>query len=559
MEHNQNQQSTSAVPVDLAIVGAGIVGLTAALSAARAGLSVVVIESHRGTHDHPRARGVNGRAMEIFRQLGIADQLRDAAAPLALSVGMFAGSSLADVIGPQPRRAPGEKPELTAVTDPEVTDSMGPEPGSRVTLDRAEPIILDAARTSGAQVWFNTRCTGIDQDADGVTLTLTRSASMTGTANQSDSDERPIPSTLQASYLIDAEGAGGRIRSTLGITSTTGPSYGFQLNVLFEAALGDFVRDREFSIAMVRNPEVQGAFAAIDNDRRWAFHIEFDPTTESVDDYPPARCADMVRAALGAIEPDGSIPEIRIISVLPWESIERTADALRSDRIFLAGDAAHQMPPAGGRGASTGISDAYNLVWKIAAVLHEHAGDALLDTYQGERLPAATQAVEASGANARAMAEARRKPAGAPSFRDRFLSVEANGSGNVYHSPLTLPEPEGAELGDVIETHDGTPGTRIPHRWVAPGRSSLDLVEYRWVLLTRDTDWPGCSIPVEDPGAEFAEAAGIGDKGAVLVRPDGYVAWRAASDEIDRAASLRSALDALSTTLPGLASSSEVD
>jgi putative polyketide hydroxylase len=512
-------RATRTTRVDVAILGGGIVGLTAALACAQAGLNAVVIERHASTNDHPRARGVNTRAMEIFRELGIADALRTAAAPLAPSYGFYSGTTLADILGPMPRRRADEKPKLIATTDPEVTAAFGPETGCRVTLDRAEPIILSAALRRGARVWFTTECTEVTQDSESVTLQVRR---VGGDAANTE--------IVIARYLIDAEGAGGRLRQQLGITATTGPSNGHLINVLFDADLGDFVRDREFSVLMIDNDEVKGSLAAVDNNRRWAFHVPYDPAVESLESYTNERLESLVRAALGGSSPDGTVPQVRVISALPWEMIERTADHMRAGRVFVAGDAAHQMPPAGGRGASTGIADVHNLVWKLQAVLREGATDQLLDTYHAERHPAGMQATQASGRNAKAL-----NPLGASTWGDRWREMESHGVGNVYRSPLTVLSTTDTDPGEVTGAHDGTPGTRIPHRWVTPSeQSTLDLTGGHWSILSARSDWPGCPVRIIDPGADFVTATGIGQSGALLVRPDGFISWRGMTGETEQ-------------------------
>lgn len=495
--------------VEVAVVGAGLVGLTAALALARAGVRPLVVEAHRDTHDHPRARGVNPRAMEIFRELGVADEIRRAGAPLARSRALHRGVSLADAVGLLPRREMSEAAALGSPTT-HPTTPVGPEPGSRATLDAIEPVLLAAARRHGAVVRFATRCVSLEQDATGVVLHLVT--------------DRGDGEAVSTRFVVDAEGAGGRLRDALGVSVTTGRSHGHALNVLFTAALGEFVRDREFNLLMVERPDVHGTLAAIDNDRRWAFHIGYDPDHETPDDYPAERCAELVREALGPIP--GPTPTVHVRSVLPWEAVERTADRMRVGRVFLAGDVAHQMPPTGGRGASTGITDVHNLAWKLRAALRGQAGDELLDTYHQERHPAALRAVAASGAGATAMTthDARPDP--------RWTTLEASGCGDLYRSAAVLSEPLPAsdqhrpDLQRVGPTeHDGTPGLRLPHVQLGDASSTLDAVAGRWTLFTGiAADDEG--LRVVDPGPGFLDRAGVALDGAVLVRPDGHIAWR---------------------------------
>ena len=346
------------------------------------------------------------------------------------------------------------------------------------------------------------------------------------------------------------------MREKLGISTSGRGSLGHLINVLFEADLADFVRGREFSIAIIHRPEMRGLFAALNNRDRWVFHIVYDPKRESPKDYPPERCIDLIRLALGA----GDVP-IHIKSALPWESAARVADLYRAGRIFLAGDAAHLMPPWGGMGANTGIADAHNLCWKLALVLGRQARPALLDTYQAERRPVGVVAAEDSADNAdedgllsrgvfskmlgwnRAALWSflSRKPAVKPGRLVKLL-----GAGFQYASaaitPDTAPAPHRWRL-------DGRPGTRMPHSWVERSGtrvSALDLVTTRLTLLSGaeaagwcdaarevasqlglDLDVLRAGHDFDDPRDRWQRQAGIAREGALLVRPDGIVAWRA--------------------------------
>ncbi|MFF0413283.1 FAD-dependent monooxygenase [Kitasatospora sp. NPDC004745] len=487
------------------VVGGGIVGLTASLALSQHGVPSLLVEAHPGTHDHPRARSLNARAMEIYRELGVADAVRTAGAPLARAEGLHRGPDLAtSLAGTAPRPNAGDRPE--SIFAPAAMARWSPTTGRRATLDAVEPVLLAAARRRPAELRFGTLRTGLRQDDDHLAVELTDAA--TGATE-----------AVTADYLIAADGAGGALRHELGVPSTHGPSHGHQLNILFRADLEQFVRGREFSVVLISRAGVRGMLTAIDARTRWAFHLRYDPAVESPADYPPERCERILRDVLGV---PGVEPEV--VSVLPWEARERTLDRLRAGRVLFAGDAAHQMPPAGARGASTGIADVHNLVWKLAAVLDGRADEALLDTYHEERHPAAVHAVAASGANARAMVP------GSPSADPDWTVPAAHGLGDRYRSAAVLAD-AGHPAAPVTAELDGSPGTRAPHAWTDPARSrsTLDLPAGDWILLGPPA-WArpahAAGLRHADPGPEFAALAGTTPGGAVLVRPDGHVAWR---------------------------------
>ncbi len=221
--------------------------------------------------------------------------------------------------------------------------------------------------------------------------------------------------------------------------------------------------------------------------------------------------------------------------VLPWVSTVRVAETYRKGRAFLCGDSAHLMPPWGGFGANTGVQDAHNLAWKLAAVLKGSAGDALLDTYERERRPVALRVSSIAGglSDTRGLMKV---PSGLFgtlgllwSMR-RVLPYLRVGYG--YASSAVVAERE--LCGPGTSALDGRPGTRVPHVWLSEGRSSLDVVGPGFTLFTGDSaKWshPEASVHVLPSVAQ--KAFGIGAKGASLVRPDGFVVWRARG-EVDR-------------------------
>ncbi|KAF5015957.1 hypothetical protein F66182_12520 [Fusarium sp. NRRL 66182] len=256
---------------------------------------------------------------------------------------------------------------------------IGPEDGSFVTQDMLEPVLAKAAEERGGDVRFYTECVGVKQDEEKVTASI-RNRKTGETV------------TVIADYLIAADGANSRIRSQLNVSMTGRGTMGHLLNILFKADLKDLVDRREFSLCVIDRAEVTGILTSINNSDRWVFHLSYNPSkNEKPEDFPPERCQELLRIALGMPK-----IEIKITSILPWQPSVRVVTKLQHDRIFLAGDAAHQMPPYGGQGANTGISDAYNLAWKLALVLKDVANPRILQTYDTERLPVGKAAAEAS-------------------------------------------------------------------------------------------------------------------------------------------------------------------
>ncbi|KAJ8063600.1 hypothetical protein OCU04_007469 [Sclerotinia nivalis] len=374
---------TSESQISVLIVGGGIVGLSASLFLSQHGVKSLLIERHLGTSIHPRARSVNARTMELYRGLGIDELVREAGASMKATMGIHRGQSLKEVIEAKKRTEGPRKFPLAGLMD-----SISPVRGTFVTQDILEPVLVDVARKRGNDLRFYTECVGIQQDDDGITATLK-------------DRETGAVSSVRAEYSIAADGAGSPIRNQLNVPISGQGTMGYLLNILFHADLKPLVHKREFSICMIERPEVSGAFTSINNNDRWVFHLSYDPSKgERASDFTPERCKELLRIALGI--PD---IEIDIKSILPWEPSVRVADQLQHGRIFLAGDAAHQMPPWGGQGANSGITDVHNLAWKLALVLKKQASKKLLDTYNTERQPVGKTAanVSASGSDGRGM------------------------------------------------------------------------------------------------------------------------------------------------------------
>jgi putative polyketide hydroxylase len=298
--------------------------------------------------------------------------------------------------------------------------------------------------------------------------------------------------------------------------------------VLFQADLARYVGGREFFLCFVSNSDVHGVLGQLGatGDGRWCLAVSLDADAGH-EDYTEQQCADLVRAAVGV--PDLAV---KIEDVDSWEIAARIADEFRSGRVFLAGDAAHVMPPTGGFGGNMGIQDAHNLAWKLALVLQGLAGEELLATYQAERAPVAEFTVDQGVIRylLRSGLDEESKRRHRPEATVLFGHCYADG---------TVEDPT---------RPSARPGTRAPHLPAGDG-DVHDLMRGRFVLLaTPGARWPDAAaeaaarldLPIDahELDGDFQRRYGVEAGGAVLVRPDGFVAWRTSQLPDDPASAL---------------------
>ncbi len=532
--------------VPVLIVGGGTVGLSCAVSLVRQGVPAVVVERRGGLSIHPRATGVQPPAREFFRAVGLEEKITEASAALAPSLSKINVTSLTDDLS-KAERFPTPPPNLI-----EVTNRISPTRGGPCAQDQIDRVLLDAAVDGGVSVLFNTELVEFTQDDGGVTATL---------ADRDGERTR----TVRADYLIAADGARSTVRDRLGIATTgverlTNP----MVNMLFEADLGDLVRGHEFAFCEIKGNGFEGILVAVDNADRWVFHVTVEDERESLADYPPERCRELVRAAVGVPDLD-----VAILGRLTWQMSSRVAESMRAGRVFLAGDSAHTIPPIGAFGLSTGIADGYNLAWKLAMVLHGQAGPGLLDSYQAERLPIAQFAQHQTMLRFRNLhlqwstgPEVERARAAL-----RIADPLVLGFGYQYESGAVVgARKELPSLEHIDLNLDGHPGTRLPHAWMerkGERVSTLDLAGPGFVLLAGPDghDWcraaadavRGVSLTAHRVAAaddadlvaaddSWLATAGVGHDGALLVRPDNVIAWRSAAGVPDATRVLRAVL-----------------
>lgn len=319
---------------------------------------------------------------------------------------------------------------------------------------------------------------------------------------------------VQAQFLIGADGARSGVREALGINRSGRGTIGApNVNVYFQADLASIVRGREFNLCQIEHPDAPGGLASVDGRRRWVF---MSPGGDPRRDWPA-----LLRTALGVPAPD-----LKILSVLPWQAEMLVADRYSAGRVHLAGDAAHVMPPFAASGANTGIADVHNLAWKLAAVLRGQASPALLDSYDAERRPAGWFAADQSARRT----DTFRLGTPDPTLAHPFVLAAG---GFQYTAGALVPDGSREPVTDYAPT--GRVGTRVPHRWLDPHRthSTLDLAGPDWAILTGDR-------------ADHLTTDFLAPEECLLIRPDDIVAWRGRSTT--EAARTRATLLTASTT-----------
>jgi putative polyketide hydroxylase len=379
----------------------------------------------------------------------------------------------------------------------------------------------------------------------GVTVTGVRRDASGRAVGIDGHDRAGAPVEIDARWVVGADGAESAVRAAAGIDLEGHGPLVDNVSILFEAPLGDRIDDRRSAVyylsddfaarprgypMSVGNPPEHGVLLTVDNADRWLLVVGGD--IASIDEATAVR---RIQRALGTDD----LP-VRILGFMAWSPAARVAAGYASGRLFVAGDAAHQMTPSGAFGLNVGIADAHNLAWKIAAVESGWAGGSLLATYDAERRPAGLFATEQSYLQFLGTKPA--KP-----FGNWGVILGAR-----YESTAVLPDgtqpPKVADPA-VDYVPNAHPGARAPHAWlVRDGRriSTLDLYGEGFACLigragdgwareaeeaARSSSVPlarhrlGSDLSPEDPG-RFALEHGIGDEGALVVRPDGHVAWR---------------------------------
>ncbi|MGV8826017.1 FAD-dependent monooxygenase [Methylibium petroleiphilum] len=557
------------IHIPVFIVGAGPTGLSAACLLATQGIDVLAITRYPGTANSPRAHITNQRTMEVFRDLGIEERIRQAATPNELMSNnvwatSFAGTEIARL------QTWGSGPERRADYELASPSSM-----CNIPQHLMEPVLLDVARERGARFLFNTELVSMKQDAEAV-YSICRDR-ISGELFE-----------VVSQYAIGGDGDNSVVVKEIGFPTEGQMGLGAAVNVWVEADLTKYVAHRPGVLFWMTQPGNNywvgsGTWISVRPWTEWVLLFMYDPS-QGEPDLSDEAVTERARATIG----DPSIP-VKIKAVSKWTINQVVAKRMDKGRVLIAGNAAHRHPPANGLGTNTCVQDAFNLAWKLAMVLQGRAGTALLGTYTQERQPVGEQVVNRAMKSVRDMLpisealgfapgqderagwanveqlfgdsergrERRQALRDAVKLQDYQFNCHGVELGQVYVSDAVVPDgserPAPARDPELYHHPTTYPGASLPHAWLQRGQerlSSLDLVgRGRFTLLTGvggkawreaaqevarrvrvDLDvvsigGPNCDA--HDVYGRWQALSGITDAGCLLVRPDRHVAWRA--------------------------------
>jgi len=526
---------TERVPV--LIVGAGPVGLALAGDLGWRGVPCLLIERTDGSIEQPKMDIVGPRTMEFCRRWGIADWVRDAPYPGDYPQDCIYVTGLNGYeLGREP--FPGRAYEKCP--------PQSPQKRERAPQDMFDPILQRFVRTfAHVTLAYHTELMTFEERANEVVATVR--------------DVRTGATTkISADYLVGTDGGASLVREHAGITMSGNPALTYTSNVMFRCADFPSLHDKPkgYRFIFIGPEGTWLTIVAINGGDRFRMSI-----VGSADKVMHTE-ADIHAALRRAMGRDF---DYEILSVMRWVRRELVADRYGTDRVFIAGDAAHLMSPTGGFGMNTGIQDSVDLGWKLEARLRGWGGDELLRTYETERRPVAVRNVtEASGNLGRMLSTRQRRPppeifqpgsAGdaaraeygawfTETMKREWFTIGFHLGYRYDASPIVWPDGTPAPpLETSTYSQTARPGARAPHAWLADGRSTLDLFGRGFTLLRFGADAPkaerlrgaaaAAGVPLDVVDLDAPDVAALYQRRLVLVRPDGHVAWRADTEPED--------------------------
>ncbi|MDJ0401766.1 FAD-dependent monooxygenase [Rhodococcus rhodochrous] len=579
-----NHDST-AYDTDVIIVGLGPAGGTAALALATYGVRVHAVSMFPWVANSPRAHITNQRAVEVLRDLGVEDEARKYATPWDQMGDTLFTTSLAgeEIVRMQ-----------TWGTGARYGDYLAGSPCAMLDIPQPlmEPVLIKNAAERGAVISFNTEYLDHSQDEDGVTVRF-----------------RDVRSgnefTQRARFLLGFDGARSKIAEQIdlpfeGELARAGTAY-----IRFNADLSKYVAHRPSILHWIFNSKAgfgeigMGLLRAIRPWDQWIAGWGFD-MSQGEPDVSDGVVVEQIRTLVGDPQLD-----IDIVSRSFWYVNQQWAEHYQSGRVFCGGDAVHRHPPSSGLGSNTSMQDAFNLAWKIAYAVKGYAGPGLLESYSPERVPVGRQIVARANQSRKDYAGLREwfdhdsddpvtaglaklkdpSPEGV-ALRERLYqalevkNTEFNAHGvelnQRYVSSAVVPDPE---AGDEQWARDRElylqattrPGAKLPHAWLVgadgtristldvTGKGQMTLITgiggQAWKRAAAKLDLPFLRTVVVgeadtiDPYGYWRQVREIDEAGALLVRPDGYIAWRHSAPVWDDSEALTSLENALTNVL----------
>lgn len=533
---NQGRKEMKSPVVDtpVLIAGGGPTGLAIAIELGWRNIPCTVLEQGDGSVDHPRLGIILGRTMELCRRWGIVDRVYHCGFNNDYELNVVYCTSMAG--------------HLLARDENGSCNTM--------PIPHQSPV----KRQRCPQIWFNPLLERAAREYECVDVQ--HFSKLESFVDHGDHVEAQVVDprtgkkrTLRALYLVAADGAASFVREALGIPMQGKPVLSYSLNIFIRSPKLWKQHDKgQAERYIFVGPDGTWAnLTVVDGQDLWRITIIGSEQMMNLDELDAEA---LVRRCMG----NDDIP-FEIISVKPWRRSELTAERFREGRVFLAGDAAHTMSPTGGHGMSTGVADAADLGWKLQAVLEGWANDSLLDTYEIERKPIAAMVAAASAKNFRAWVsvpdcaqvlddtpegEACRQRVGEHMRRAGREDWDSLGLQLGYRyddSPICISDGTPApELSVTDYQQTSRPGSRAPHAWLADGRSTLDLFGKGFVLLRFDanldvTPWSQeakrAGLPLTIVDITEPEIRTLFERRLVLVRPDGFVAWRGDTSPAD--------------------------
>ena len=578
--------NTGHFDTDVVIVGSGPTGTTTALALATYGIRSHVVSMWNWLAHTPRAHITNQRAMEVFRDLGFEDQVLEQATAWEMMGDTPYTTSLAgEELVRQRSWGTGDKRkgDYTQASPCGLVDIIQP---------KIEPILLKNAAERGASFAFNTEYLRFEEDAEGVTVFLRER--LTGREY-----------SMRARYLVGADGARSSIAEQIDLPIEGQMARAGTVYALFDADLTRYVEHRPSILNWIVSSDASfgeigmGLLRAVTPWTRWIAGWGFD-ISKGDPDLSDEFVINRIKTLIG----DNDV-EVKLLNASVWYVNQAYATQYSKGRVFCGGDAVHRHPPSSGLGLNTCVQDAFNLAWKLAYVIHGFAGPQLLESYSDERAPVGKQIVQRANQsrldyaplNACFRVPGADNPVleGIKRFRDpgpdgkaareavlealRLKDTEFNALGlelnQRYASSAVIADGSGEEVfpeNPVLHLKPTTlPGAKLPHAWLAgkSGKrvSTLDVVGKGMMTLitglSGDT-WAAAadrlSLPYlntvvigvpeyQDLYCDWQEAREVAEDGAILVRPDGYIAWRSLAGVASPADAEQLLRDALAAAL----------